>query len=425
MSALDREVDRVLRRDTCSGCGACTLLDPGLEMARDQDGYLRPVRREPSTLTAAEDRVAARRFRAACPGSRVDAVRPRGVPRHPVVGPVLGVWRAWAADDATRFRGSSGGTLSALAGWLTETGEAVQVLGAAAAPSEPRRTVPVRITTREEALAAAGSRYAPVAVGSAPDALTPGGAVVGKPCEASALRSLTARDPDGPLLLSFFCAGTPSQDATETLVAELATGIGLAADEPLSALHYRGQGWPGRFTARSARTGAEASMSYEESWGRRLGPTVQWRCKICPDGVGESSDVTAADFWDTDERGYPVFDEGAGISALIARTPRGLDLVRRAVEAGVLVAEPLTAEEVAGVQPYHRRRRSTLVGRLVGTVLAGRGVPRYRGFALTRLALRVPRDTLRMARGSFRRVRAARRATPSATVQVPTTESAR
>lgn len=396
--SLDREIAAVLRARACSGCGACALLDDGLEML-DDGGFRRPHRTTPSTASAAQDRENARRFRAACPGVEVRSPRPDGGVVDPVLGPVLGAWEAWAADPEARFRGSSGGVLTALAAWLAENGEAAQVVGARAADPDPRRTVTVRIQSREEALASAGSRYAPVSTAASPDALDPHGAVVGKPCEVSALRTLAG--PDAPLLLSFFCAGTPNQAATDRLVEEL----GLPADAPPDTLRYRGHGWPGDFVARA--DGREVRTDYDTSWGRHLGPTVQWRCKICPDGVGESSDVTAGDFWRTDDRGYPVFTEGDGVSALLARTPRGLDVVRRAIAAGVLEARPVDVREVAAVQPFQRRRRATLLGRLVGARLAGRRVPRYRGFGLLRQALADPRATVRTARGSFERVRRA------------------
>lgn len=412
--ALDRAVARVVRSDNCSGCGACTLLDHGLQMRLDEHGYSRPARVAPSTApsTAARGaaraaargaaRGAARTFAEVCPGRRVRAASPPGASRHPTLGPVISSWEAWAADPEVRLRGSSGGTLTALVGWLVETGEVASVRAVAMDPHAPRRSVPVTITSRSEALAAAGSRYTPVSV-LGPGPLGAEGAVVAKPCEISAARALArAGEAGAPLLLSFFCAGTPSQAATDDLLAELGVPPGTQLDE----LWYRGRGWPGAFTARTT-SGDTVQASYDESWGQHLGRATQWRCKICPDGVGESADISAADYWRTDERGYPVFTEGAGCSALLARTERGHDLLTRAFEAGVLVGRPLAPDDLARVQPLQVGRRLTLLGRLVGTRAAGRPVPSYRGFGLARLAAPRWLDTARTARASFRRVRRA------------------
>jgi coenzyme F420 hydrogenase subunit beta len=385
----------VVSSGRCTGCGLCTALEPALTMTASAEGYLRP--HAAGTATAGPAALAT--FRTACPGLRVVAQRPAGAVRHPVLGPVLGCWEAWATDPDVRERGSSGGVLTALQAWLVATGEVARAVGAAAAPGEPRRTVPVRIVSRDQALAAAGSRYAPVAVAGHPDAAAPDGVTTGKPCEVAALRAATG--PDAPLLLSFFCAGTPSQHATDRLVHDL----GMPADEHVDELWYRGRGWPGRFTAVGA-AGTRVSASYDESWGDALGPSVQWRCKICPDGVGESADVAAGDFWRTDERGYPVFVETAGVSALLARTPRGLDVVRRAAAAGVIALREISPGDVAAVQPLQRTRRTTLAGRLVGARLAGARLPRFPGFGLGRLAASRARQSLRTARGTYRRVRA-------------------
>lgn len=403
-STLDEAIDRVVRSGNCSGCGACALLDSGLEMRLDGQGYSRPVRISPTA--AGSDAVA--RFEACCPGVTVSAQNPPGATRHPTMGPVIQAFEAWATDDGIRFEGSSGGVLTALTAWLVDTGEAARVIGATGDPAEPRRTVSVQLTTRDGARSLAGSRYAPVSNAARPGALLPDTAFVGKPCEVSALRALHTPGENAPLLLSFYCAGTPSQRATEALVE----GLGVPAAERVRKLWYRGHGWPGRFTIvrgdTSTVSASIVSASYGESWGNVLGPTVQWRCKVCADGVGESSDITAADLWRADGRGYPDFTDAAGVSALIARTARGLDVVQRAVAAGVIEASPIEITALAAVQPLHRERRSTLAGRLLGTVLAGGAVPRYRGFGLLALALPRLRANWRTAKGSYRRRRALR-----------------
>jgi coenzyme F420 hydrogenase subunit beta len=415
-------VAQVVASGNCSGCGACTLLDPGLRMRLDDEGNLRPAPVDATDAAATEapaepapsplpDAEAVRRFEAACPGVGVHAVRPAAGQRHPTMGPYLRVWMAWATDAEVRYRGSSGGALTAIAAWLLETGQAARMVGATADPEEPRRTVSVSILTREQALATAGSRYAPTASASRPEALLPGTVMVGKPCEVSAVRALTtdrgSRSDDDPVLLSFFCAGTPSQHATDRLAAELGSPLGT----PVKDLWYRGRGWPGRFTVERP-DGTSSDASYDESWGSTLGPATQWRCKVCADGVGESADITAADFWSSDERGYPVFADGAGRSALIARTERGYDIILRAVEAGVISVSTIEMDELAAVQPLQTTRRSTLAGRLAGARLAGVPVPRYRGFGLLALALPRLREVVRVARGAYRRARARRSPEP-------------
>jgi coenzyme F420 hydrogenase subunit beta len=389
---------QVVAEGNCSGCGACTLIDPVLEMRLDEAGFNRPAERAAS----AADRGSIKGFNQVCPGRRVTSSHPEGSTRDPVFGSSFSVWEASAVDPDIRFRGSSGGTLTALAEWLLTTGRARRVVGATASPGRPVRTDTVTLAPGDDVRRTAGSRYAPVSVAGNPAAASADSAVVAKPCEASALSALVEhRGTERPIILSFFCAGTPSQHATERLVREL----GLDPDE-LSALRYRGHGWPGRFTAEQS-DGATGSVDYDESWGKALGPTTQWRCKICPDGVGESADIAAGDFWQSDERGYPVFDEGDGTSVLIARTRRGHELVIEAIEQGILQAQPLDVRRLYPVQPLQVERRTTLIGRLTGATIGGRRVPRYVGFGLARLGARLPKATARAAAGTW--LRAVRR----------------
>lgn len=401
VTALRAAVAEVVARDACSGCGLCVQLDAGLQMRSTDAGYLRP-----HADSAPDERVAgaAAVFRRACPGMTVTAAHPAGADRDPLLGSYVGIWEAWAADPQERLAGSSGGVLTALNAWLVASGRATRVIGAAADTDAPRRSVPVTIMTRDQALAAAGSRYAPVATLSNPQLTAAGNAITAKPCEISAVRA--AGDTlvgDEPLLLSFFCAGTPSQRATDTLLADL----GVTADDEVDSLRYRGNGWPGRFAATVGERQVDAD--YETSWGSTLGPTTQWRCKICPDGVGESADIVAADSWSTDERGYPTFTESAGVSALIARTERGRVAIMEAVEAGVIHTRPLEMAALRSAQPLQTSRRRFLWARLLGSRSAGRATPRYRGFGIIALGLAQPRQFIRMLRGTRRRVQQARR----------------
>jgi coenzyme F420 hydrogenase subunit beta len=399
-SRLERAVAGVVRNGNCSGCGGCAVLSSRVSMGLADDGFLRPA--VAPTADASADRHEARLFRRSCPGSRLGAPTDPRPHDSPTFGRYVAAWEGWAADPEIRFAGSSAGVLTALSTWLVSSGRAPAVIGAASDADRPSRTVPVTITTRAEALASAGSRYAPVGTASRYD---PAGAaaLVGKPCEASAARQLNEAlgipAAQAPLRLSFFCAGTPSQRATDALSAEL----GVPADDAVS-LRYRGNGWPGDFRVVGA-DGTVGATSYDDSWGKHLGRDLQWRCKICPDGTGGDGDVAVGDYWRADEAGYPVFDDAEGSSAVIARTQRGAALVEAAIAEGILVARRVDLAEVAAIQPLQRTRRVTLVGRMLGRLAAGRKVPRYRGYGLLGLARRDPRANIRAARGTFTRSR--------------------
>ena len=184
-------------------------------------------------------------------------------------------------------------------------------------------------------ICAAGSRYAPVAPLAAIAAeLDAGGrfAFVGKPCDVSALRQWAKHDPridvQVVVMLSFFCAGTPSQAGTDRIIKRLG-----ANPDRLASFRYRGDGWPGYATAVEA-DGRTTRMSYAASWGEILSREVQYRCKICPDAVGGVADIAAADAWYGDEGGYPSFDEQEGRSLIVARTEAPPAATRRMTHGG-------------------------------------------------------------------------------------------
>lgn len=391
---LRAAVAEVVANGNCSGCGGCAGLSSGFEMALDDAGYQRP--RWVGGSDGPTHAEALRRFAALCPGMAVPAVAdtPR---RHPVLGGYVAMWAGHATDPELRFRGSSGGVLSALSQWALARDPAAEIVAARRSERPPTRTRVTVLRSREDVLAAAGSRYAPVASAAALD--HPVDVFVGKPCEAYAARELT-RDAS-TTILSFFCAGTPSQHATDDLVR----GLGADPDEVVG-LRYRGHGCPGNFVVEDT-SGERRAMSYDESWGQHLGRALQDRCKICVDGTGEHADVAVGDYWAVDERGFPSFDEGEGTSVVIARTERGARLVAAAEAAGVIELAPVDPDGVARVQPFQSTRRHALLGRLLGRRLAGRRVPRYRGHGLGRLGLRNPRETVRQARGTFGRSRGA------------------
>ncbi|MCB1364210.1 MAG: Coenzyme F420 hydrogenase/dehydrogenase, beta subunit C-terminal domain [Rhodobacteraceae bacterium] len=199
-------------------------------------------------------------------------------------------------------------------------------------------------------------------------------------------------------MLSFFCAGIPSRAGAEKILEELGTDPGSVA-----AFRYRGNGWPGRACA-TLKDGSERSMSYFDSWGGFLSDHLQLRCKICADGTGKAADLAFADAWETDAKGYPLFEERDGVSLIVARTAKGAGLLKDSEAAGRLATAAFDLAALDAMQPGQSGRRKALLARLAGLWVLGRTVPRYRGLHILKAARRnPPASTFRNFIGMIRR----------------------
>jgi coenzyme F420 hydrogenase subunit beta len=391
---------RIEDASCCTGCGLCASLAPNaITMEMKATGFLRPVQ------TAAVSATTDAQIQEHCPGISI-AAETDVAHNHVIWGPIVASRTGFATDERLRKHASSGGVISALASYLIETKAVEYVLQVTASDTSPLDNQTSRSFDAVSVFNSAGSRYAP----SSPlmdlhkHLANPGVfGVVGKPCDIAALRSL-ARTDDRidkkiPLMISFFCAGIPSRNASVKIVNTL----GFQESE-LNNFRYRGDGWPGFATAQTT-DGREARMSYNDSWGNILSKQVQFRCKICPDGSGGQADIVCGDAWESDERGYPLFAETDGRSLVISRTKRGEEVLQKAMTHGVVVCNDLATDEIAKMQPFQAKRKRQVISRLAAMRIAGFKPPRYRGMQLARAALQAGvTENIRGFWGTLRRL---------------------
>lgn len=392
-------LERVVRGRLCSGCGLCASLGDGaVKMALKPPGFARPVQTAP--LTAEAERSIA----AACPGS---VVAPwAGAQVDPLWGPSLAIFTGNATDPEVRHAGSSGGVLSALAIHALATGLADRIVHVAMDEASPTLNRIQRSVDAAQVIEAAGSRYAPASPLAAIVAEVERGGrfvFIGKPCDVGALRQLASLDPrvDAavPVMLSFFCAGTPSQAGTDRILDR------LGADKArLTSFRYRGDGWPGFATAIET-DGKRRRMSYADSWGDILSKEVQFRCKICPDAVGGVADIACADAWYGGESGYPAFDEAEGRSLVMVRSTAGAALLDAARAAGTIETAPLAIGEIIKMQPHQARRKRLVASRIAAATVLGQPRPVVAGLRVAEAARQSGiADQVRNFLGAARRI---------------------
>lgn len=376
-SGLD-SIDNVVDAHLCCGCGACAYLAPEHFRMEEVSG----VGRRPLPIVGVTGAPAPEAV-AACPGRKL--VHPpealADAPFGGAWGPVLGVYECWASDDELRYRGSSGGVISALAVHALESGSAVGTLGVRARRDAPLLNETVLNRSRDDVLSSAGSRYAPASPCQRLDLVENAEGpcvVIGKPCDIAATRSAAALRPalgdKVALTIGIFCAGTPSTWATEQVIASL--GLDPAST---ARVDYRGEGWPGSFRVET-NDGRRGETTYAEAWGGTLAKHRQWRCQICPDHTGEFADLSVGDPWYRE-----IAEDEPGRSLVVVRTPRGQEALDRALRDGALQGGPIDKRYLPEAQPHLQMARGAVWARVLTMRLAGLRTPLYENLPSARL----------------------------------------
>lgn len=405
-----RKLSDVVDWRLCVGCGACAYIcpDKGVELVDFFAEGIRPV-------VTKDDCGGCRECLAVCPVVESDFSAGKAVRADPEAGAelndpdfrndwgaVLEIWEGHAVDEEIRFKGSSGGALTALSAYCIEKLGMHGVLHIAQDPDDPIRNRTQLSRTREELLAATGSRYSPASVCNhlewVEQAPTPC-VIIGKPAEISAVHNARklrpALDAKTGVTLSFFCAESPSTAATDALLKKMG-----ANSESLADLKYRGNGWPGHFApVLKGQSEPVGKMTYRESWAF-LQAYRPWSVHLWPDGSGELADISCGDPWYEEPDG-----ENPGFSLVVVRTERGREIVKGAMEAGYLKLTRAEPWKLVKSQRNLLGKKGAVWGRLQAMKLFGLPVPGFKGVSLFACWWKLPiKDKLKSTIGTARRI---------------------
>lgn len=332
------DIERVVGDGLCTRCGACAVCPsdaidwddryyPWIDRARCTDCgiCLAVCPGEDVSLPKMAEQVF---------GEQADLDHPLGTIIEPLI--------AYAQDVAVRAAGAGGGAVTQLLTFLMEQGQIDGALLVGADPERPWRSKPIIANTIEQIKACAGSRYTVVpTLTTIRELLRHRGkrfALVCLPCQTHGYRliervmpSLTGRI---VLIIGLYCGANWEIEATTSLMARL----GVYLDDVVK-LEYRAGDWPGAFhvTSRSGETHTISKLIF--NYLRFM--YIPRRCTTCVDMANEFSDLSVGDAWfRTKEGTYPF----ANCSTVLARTSRGLDIVREAVRHGALGVLPAESD---------------------------------------------------------------------------------
>jgi coenzyme F420 hydrogenase subunit beta len=234
-------------------------------------------------------------------------------------------------DEAIARVGQDGGLVSTLLVWGLETEriEAAVTSRIADDGRGPFDAVPFLATTREDVLAAAGSRYTysanPLAMKTVDDQRLKQVALVGMSCQASINGSIDARNVNKykrkiALTIGLLCSKTFTYDGQRKVLSE--HGIDIA---DVTKINIKGvfQVW--------TRDGG-----YHEIPLKLFHPYTREGCKLCPDFAAEHADIST---------GGIGADENWTLT--VVRTARGEEWVKGVIDAGLVEARPGEDDPVA------------------------------------------------------------------------------
>lgn len=348
----------------CLGCGACAYICSKDEVSMvdiDEVGIRPQISDDISSESLSEAMLA-------CPTVSCDfGVLKRRDDYKPSVdknternwGAITGIWEGYASDEEVRFKGSSGGALTAIAQYCLEVLNFHGVLHSGENPEDPIRNKTQFSHNREDLMALVGSRYSPASVcdglGMVEAAPKPC-VIIGKPVEIAATRNVMNLRPklarNVGLTLSFFCAETPPTKATRNLLSHLNVD-----EDSLQSLRYRGHGWPGYFTTKNVGEEARSHWIYQQTWAF-LQPFRPWPVRLWPDGAGELADISCGDPWYEEPDG-----KNPGFSLIVARTKLGREIIEGAIERGYLTAVKADAWKLEKSQAGLLSKKGSVWGR--------------------------------------------------------------
>jgi len=303
-------------RSLCTRSATCVGVCPEQAISLDDDLY--PVILDPDKCT--ECGLCAE----ICPGGKVDYGELTRITFGPEVkdpetfdGVVRETWITHAADEPMRDGGAGGGVITALLWDLLKHGEVDGCIVTRMNPERPWLGEPFIARTYEDLLASQGSKYSIVQERIA--------CVVG-----------------------LFCGG----GLEPYLVPELLRTKGVRVAD-IRDFQFRGGDWPGKMRA-IMKDGEVRDMHYSNykdgAYNYIVGMYMPRRCATCLDGSCEFGDVSVSDAWTRDADGNYKFPRH---SRVLARTARGVELLKRAIERGTLVGHDLADDPNFAAQTHH------------------------------------------------------------------------
>ena len=309
-------MERLCRKNLCTGCGACAAACPKncIVMTPDEEGFLRPVIRE-------EECVHCGLCAAGCP---IRETRPERAGETVAYGAV-------SHDRETRLESTSGGIFTLLCRWVLDRGGVVF----GAAYREDFSVAHCRVETSADIAKLRGAKYAQSALGDTfaqvKVCLEQGRTVLfsGTPCQVGGLKSFLKKDYVNLILADLICHGVPSPAVWQDYVQYRSREDAHGERPAVVNLRSKATGWPG-YSARFAYSGGAvySALNRHDPYLRGFVGNLYLRpsCHECHfKGTERQSDFTLGDYWGVWDR-QPYLHDGAGTSLVLLHTDKAREI---------------------------------------------------------------------------------------------------
>lgn len=324
----------------CTACGGCAAVCPvqAVTMEENPAGFMVAQVDEAVCVDCGL-------CRRVCPS--VPENMARTAPRDLLHGVCAEGFVGYAADEAVRLGGQSGGVVTALLSHLLRSG-AVDAALVAGFDETSRRPKAVLAETEAEVLASAGSYYTQLPILPAlRDAKDKRVAAVTLGCQNQALRLMETAAPKlvPAYRIGLICAGQNSG----AMIDDICREAGCHAPTAFRFRDKAAGGWPGAITVTDTDGVHELPNKYRHS----IKAVYEChRCLLCYDQMNTCADLVCGDPW-----GIAGKDSPEGHTVIIARTEKGLQLLRDAEAAGAVVLETLPITDIMRGQTVGDRHR--------------------------------------------------------------------
>lgn len=334
-----KNIQNIPENNLCTGCGGCAAVCPvgAITMTETPAGFL--------TAAVTESCTNCGLCRKVCPSVPENT---KGFAHADLLhGQCLAAFTGYAKNDATRLNGQSGGVVTAVLSYLLETG---QVQGALVNRFDAARRRPEAaiVQTKEAVLASAGSYYTQSAVlpalrekkGRTLAAVTLG-------CQSASMELMKKVRPElvPEYTIGLICAGQNSGH----MIDDICDHAQFPAPTKFRFRDKAEGGWPGAITMENDME----TVTVPNKYRHQIKAVYEChRCLTCFDQMNTCADIVCGDPW-----GIAGKDGPEGCTVILARTEKGLKLLKRAEQWGAIALEPLALEDLFRGQTVDDRHR--------------------------------------------------------------------